>query len=621
MNIITLDFETFFDDDYTLSKMTTEQYVRNPRFEAHGVGVRWPDGTKLFYGHERIKYEAGVMPSFSEWAAGVNWSTIAVLCHHAHFDGLILSHHYGVKPAFWLDTLSMARMVLGTHERLSLDKLCQRYGIKGKTIDYSAQTGFKGWHWRDMPQPVRNNLSSGCLDDLEATWRLFGELAKEFPKVEYPIVDLTVRMFTEPKLVGDTEHFAAVRDAEFQSKNELLYSLGVGEKDLSSNGKFVALLESMGVEVDMKMSAPTKTYPQGRLVPAVAKNDRFMQELLDDPDDALSTLARARIETKSTINETRSGRLHDMAVRGPLCVYLNYAGANTRRWSGGDSTNFQNLGRDGKLRRGVTAPEGFLIAAPDQAQGECRLLNWLAGQADVVERFAKGEDVYLPMASAFYGREITKADKDERQVGKGIELGCGFGMGWPKLEATMAKAKPPMLLTDEQAERGVKVYRETHPAVVALWKEAEKVLRLLANKEDFSWRIFTGRGGQLYHPNGTWLDYSTLEWHRDEATGDRYWRVRSRDGWKKMYGAKLVENVIQWLSRIVTAEAMVKFQAEGYPIVGMSHDDVWLLVPKHEEQSDDDWHKRCIIEIMAATPEWAPGLPLGADCKMGATYG
>ena len=98
MNIITLDFETFFDDDYTLSKMTTEQYVRNPRFEAHGVGVRWPDGTKLFYGHERIKYEAGVMPSFSEWAAGVNWSTIAVLCHHAHFDGLILWHHYGIKP-------------------------------------------------------------------------------------------------------------------------------------------------------------------------------------------------------------------------------------------------------------------------------------------------------------------------------------------------------------------------------------------------------------------------------------------------------------------------------------------------------------------------------------------
>lgn len=609
MQIITLDFETFFDDQYTLSKLTTEQYVRDPRFEVHGCGVmlcnergdRFPP----------IWLNVNLRP----FLASLDWSNTAILCHHAHFDGLILSHHYGVKPGYWLDTLSMARMVLGTHERLSLDALTKRFGIKGKTIDYSSQTGFKGLHWDQMPQAVRDNLSNGCLDDLEATWALFGKLKDQFPAVEYPIIDITIRLFTEPKLVGDAEHFAAVRDAEFLSKNELLYELGVGESDLSSNDKFTALLTSMGVEVDMKMSAPTKTFPTGRLVPAVAKSDRFMQELLDSDDETLATLARARVETKSTINETRSGRLHDMATRGPLCVYLNYAGANTRRWSGGDSTNFQNLGRDGKLRQGVRAPEGQLIAAPDQAQGECRLLNWLAGQSDVVERFARGEDVYLPMASAFYGREITKADKNERQVGKGIELGCGFGMGWAKLKGTLAKAKPLVLLDDAQAERGVKVYRETHPAVVALWKEAGDALRKLAAKESFTWRIFEGRDGRLYHPNGTWLDYSTLEWHVDEATGDRFWRLRSRDGWKKMYGAKLVENVIQWLSRIVTAEAMVKFQAMGLPVVGMSHDDVWLLTRADNPRKDE------IAAVMATTPSWAPGLPLGADCKLGASYG
>ena len=608
MNIITLDFETYFDNDYTLSKMTTEEYVRDPRFEAHGVGVRFSDGLKVWVENDDAQ-------NIDAYFARIDWASTAVLCHHAHFDGLILSHHYGVKPAFWLDTLSMARMVLGTHERLGLEALCKRYGIKGKTIDYSAATGFKGWHWADMVPDMRKMLSEGCLDDLEATWALFGKLKDEFPAVEYPIVDLTCRMFTEPKLVGDAEHFAKVRDQEFLSKNELLYELGVGESDLSSNDKFVKLLESMGVDVDMKMSAATKTYPQGRLVPAVAKNDRFMQELLESDDETLATLARARVETKSTINETRSGRLHDMSTRGPLCVYLNYVGANTRRWSGGDSTNFQNLGRDGKLRNGVRAPEGYLIAAPDQAQGECRLLNWLAGQEDVVERFARGEDVYLPMASAFYKRKITKADKHERQVGKGIELGCGFGMGSPKLKGTLAKQG--VMLSDDEAKLGVDTYRATHPAVVALWREAEKVLRQLADKQDFTWRIFTGRNGRLYHPNCTWLDYSSLEWHTDEATGDRYWRVRSRDGWKKMYGAKLVENVIQWLSRIVTAEAMVMFQAAGYPIVGMSHDDIWTLCP----DANPDTHKARLIEIMSSTPSWAPGLPLGADCKIGSTYG
>ena len=618
MNIITLDFETYFDSEYTLSKMTTEEYVRDPRFEVHGVGLRYvtQDG--------ELRKEWLDDRQFRNYAHYEDWSQTAVLCHHAHFDGLILSHHYGVKPAFWLDTFSMARMVLGTHERLGLEKLCQRYGIKGKTIDYSQGSGFKGLHWGEMSQAQRDNLSFGCLDDCEATWRLFGELAKTFPAIEYPIIDITIRFFTEPKLIGDTAHFASVRDAEYQSKNELLYSLGVGESDLASNDKFVKLLESMGVDVDMKMSAPTKTFPQGRLVPAVAKNDRFMQELLESSDETLATLARARVETKSTINETRSGRLHDMSLRGGLCVYLNYVGADTRRWSGGDSLNFQNLGRkDPRLRRGVRAPDGWLIAAPDQAQGECRLVNWLAGQEDVIERFAKGHDPYLANGMAFFGREITKADVDERQVLKGIELGCGFGMGDAKLLYTLMKDTKiaeavkagRISLTLGDASRGVKVYRDGHNMVVLLWREADKVLRLLANKEAFTWRIFSGRDGKLYHPNGTWLDYSTLEWHAGEDSGDRFWRVRSRDGWKKMYGAKLVENVIQWLSRIITAEAMVKFQAMGLPVVGMSHDDVWLLTPADNPREDE------IAAVMATTPSWAPGLPLGADCKLGVTYG
>lgn len=211
MNIITLDFETYFNDDYTLSKMTTEQYVRDPRFEALGVGVRWT----TFYDPLYVMNVWFDQSQLVEEFAKVDWSDTAVLCHHAHFDGLILSHHYGIKPAFWLDTLSMARMVLGTHERLGLDKLCQRYGIKGKTIDYSAQTGFKGWHWRDMPQPIRDNLSNGCLDDLGATWRLFGELAKEFPKVEYPIVALPPPIFPALRKIP-TDPFRTPRNTRKQ---------------------------------------------------------------------------------------------------------------------------------------------------------------------------------------------------------------------------------------------------------------------------------------------------------------------------------------------------------------------------------------------------------------------
>jgi len=420
-----------------------------------------------------------------------------------------------------------------------------------------------------------------------------------FPPIELPIIDATIRMFTEPTLQGDISLLQKIHDDEQLSKNERLYDLNVSEKDLASTTKFKALLEAEGVEVEMKEG---KNGP----IPALAKTDPFMQELLEDEDDRIRSLAEARIDVKSTITSTRSARLLEMAERGALCIYLNYCGAHTRRWSGGDSLNFQNLTRRSDLRRSLQAPDGYLIAAPDQSQGECRLLNWLAGQDDVVDRFRRGEDPYLPVTSSIYNRTIT-ADMPERQVGKVVELACGYGMGVKKLERVMRNAK--IEFDPSLPFRGVNAYRATHPAVVRLWKNANAIFEELSLKRSFTWEIFKGKDGLIYHPNGTWLDYRGLRWKEGE------WRLYRGDRYRKMYGAKLVENIVQWLSRIVTAEAIVRYRQEGYQVVGMAHDDCWLLIP------DDgvDRHSQ-IAAIMAQTPEWAPGLPLASEVKIGRTY-
>lgn len=595
--IITLDFETYYDADYTLKKMTTESYIRDPRFEALLVGIKFGDAPA-----------AAIEPQELE-AFNLDWSEATVLCHHAQFDGLILSHHFGIKPKHWLCTLSMARYLHGQRDSLSLAALAVKYGLREKTIDYED---FKGRRLVDMDSTDLERLGSGCARDCDTTYDLFCALAKEFPPVEYRAIDTTIRMFTEPKLVGDQQLFADIRDREFQSKNERLYELGVGESDLQSAAKFTALLEAEGVEMEWKEGSNGS-------IPAIAKTDSFMRELCEDANVRVASLAAARLEVRSTIAETRSGRLHDMAARGSLPIYLHYCGAHTRRWSGGDAVNLQNLTRGSDLRRGIRAPEGYLIAAPDQSQGECRILNWLAGQEDVVERFRQGHDPYLPIASKFYGRELTKADTTERGTGKQLELSCGFGCGGAKFQITAARGTygPPVQMTDQQASQAVLLYRAEHSRVVRLWKEADWVLGVLAKGAEFDWRIFHGENGRLYHPNGSWLDYSTLEWNTEVLGGE--WRLRSRRGWSKMYGAKLVENVVQWLSRIVTAEAMCRFEDAGYPIVGMSHDDVWLLVPKNDEVTPGEL-KKYIIWLMKKVPDWAPGLPLDADCKMGETY-
>lgn len=429
-------------------------------------------------------------------------------------------------------------------------------------------------------------------------------MANPFPLCELPVIDLTIRMFTEPRLEGDAQLLKNITAEEQLNKNERLYALDVGEKDLASADKFAATLKREGIDVAMK---PGKLKP----IPALAKTDQFMQELLNHDDERIRDLAQARLDVKSTIDETRSSRLGQMADRGGLCVYLHYCGAHTRRWSGGDSLNFQNLGRRSNLRRAIRSPAGYLLACPDQSQGECRILNWLAGQSDVVERFRRGDDPYLPMAAKLGA---------DRQVGKVVELACGYGMGPERLRATMRNAK--LEFGEGFPRLAVEAYRATHGHVVALWRSADEILALLKREEKHwslpnAWGILKVKDGLLYHPNGTWLDYRGLKWEEGE------WRLYGKNGqWSKMYGAKLVENVVQWLSRIVTAEAMVRFARAGYPVVGMAHDDVWLLVPNSSAEiaGQRQFYIDEIVSIMSETPSWAPGLPLAAECKIGESY-
>jgi len=258
------------------------------------------------------------------------------------------------------------------------------------------------------------------------------------------------------------------------------------------------------------------------------------------------------------------------------------------------------------------APEGYLLAPIDLSQIECRILCYLAGQDNYIERFRNGHDPYLPTASKAYGREITEADVAERGTGKQLVLSCGYQAGAKTIQNTarLGIYGPPVVIDLATAERWKDTYRAEFWAVVQYWSEAGRMIARLAGGEPLQWGPVLIKDKKIYGPGGTHLDYSTLEFHVDNDTGDRNWRYRTRHGWTKLYSGKLVENVVQWLARIVMSQAMLRIIALGYRVVNTTHDELLVLIPKDGLEQK---HLEVCKDEMKRTPAWLPGIPL--DCK------
>ena len=463
MDILTLDFETYYGDDYTLSKMTTEAYVRDPRFEMILVSIKFNDQPTFWILRDR----------FEHLCTEIDWANTACVAQHAHFDGLILSHHFGCKPAMWIDTLSMARVIDGPKAKNGLEFLAPRHGLgeKGRTIHEA-----RGKRLRDFTTAELRDYGQYCCNDTDLTYKVAQLFLPQLPQAELALISLTVKMFTEPAFVGDPERLRGAVASERQRKIDLLRRIellcpacaatglsndlldgtvlcpkckgtGVDAKPVGSNEQFADLLRGFGVEPETKTSPST-----GEQIYAFAKTDPAMQSLLEDADEDVRFLAEARIGIKSNIIETRAQRFLGMAERGTLPVYIKHAGAHTLRPSGGDGVNWLNMSNDienaprpemAALKQSIKAPPGHVIVAVDSGQGEARILAWNAEQNDLVEAFAQGRDVYSEHASTVYQRPVdrknVKADYIPGQVGKIGILSFGFGSGWYTASAGFLK--------------------------------------------------------------------------------------------------------------------------------------------------------------------------------------
>jgi DNA polymerase len=366
----------------------------------------------------------------------------------------------------------------------------------------------------------------------------------------------------------------------------------------------------------MKISPTT-----GKETFALSKNDEEFKALAEHPDVRVQALVAARLGTKSTLEETRTERFIGIAKRGLMPVPLKYYAAHTGRWGGSDSLNLQNLpsrGENaGKLKKAIIAPEGYSVIDADSSQIEARVLAWLAGQNDLVEAFAKGEDVYKIMASAIYSKGIEEITKEERFVGKTTILGAGYGMGAQKFGAQLKTFGTAV--SDDEARHIIQIYRETYPHIVGLWRQAQLALEAISK----GYTTSLGKAGVLgiepnekgiRLPSGLLMRYDQLVALRDEK-GMQY-QYKTRYGWNKIYGGKVIENVCQAIARCIIGEQMIRI-AKRYDVVLTVHDAIACVV-KDEEVLEAQAY---IEECMKWTPEWADGLPVSCESGYGKSYG
>jgi DNA polymerase len=571
-----------------------------------GVGVQ-VDG-------EEAQWFSGTHDKIKAFLSSFNLQDHLVLAHNAMFDAAILNWRFDIKPRGWLDTLSMARALHTIEVGGSLAALAQYYELGEKGTEVVLALGKRR---TDFTASDLAAYGEYCKNDCTLTLDLFRILSQGFAQSELRLIDLTIRMFSEPVLDLDTnmllDHIHLVQ----VKKKELLAAVTMVDKDqLMSNVKFAGTLRALGVEPPMKISATT-----GKDTYAFSKTDEGFKALLEHENILIQTLAAARLGVKSTLEETRTQRFIEIASRGSMPVPLRYYAAHTGRWGGDDKLNLQNLPRNSPLKHAILAPEGYRIIDSDSSQIEARTLAWLAGQDDLVEAFDNGEDVYKKMASAIYSKAENDITKEERFVGKTTILGAGYGMGAAKFGAQL---KTFGVHTEEkECQRIIDVYRETYPQIPKFWKAAGKAIEHIRDNQQST----LGRGGVLVVegekgiklPNGMYVKYPNVrKIQKDDGSAELVYDTKRGRAIipNRIYGGKVTENVCQALARIVIGEQMLKI-SKKYKVVMTVHDAIACIAPRDEVETAMEYVQLC----MRLRPSWALELPLNCEAGYGKSYG
>ena len=633
--VLSADIETFSDVD--LIKCGVYTYADSPAFEILLFAYSFDGGeTQIIDLAQGEQLPAEVEEAIFD-------VSVTKTAYNANFERTCLSKYFGryIPPESWhcsavqAAMLALPRSLEDVGRVLGLDEQKMKEGKE--LIRYFCvpckPTKANGGRTRNLPchAPEKWELfKTYCKRDVDVEKSIRRKLHNfPIPESEMELYRLDQRINDRGVLVdmGLVEQAIACERLHKEVVTKRAYEL-TGLENPNSVAQLKGWLGDMGMEAE-------------------SLSKKAVAEMIAETDGEVEELLRLRLLMAKTSVKKYEAMERSVCSDGRVHGMLMFCGANrTSRWSG-KIVQIQNLPKNyipdlelardlvkqgrfediellydstpnvlSELIRTAFIPKpGCRFVVADFSAIEARVLAWLSGEQWRLDVFSSHGKIYEASASSMFHvpmEEITKTSP-LRQKGKLAELGLGFGGA---SGALVSMGALDMGLTEDELPPLVAAWRKANPHITQFWWNVDAAaIKAVTEKQrtKIGKIIFEYKSGILFItlPSGRKLSYvkPRMAVNRFGRDGLTYEGISENKKWSRIetYGPKLVENIVQGTARDLLAEAMLRVEKKGYPIVMHCHDEIIAEVPEGIGSVDE------MCEIMAVQPEWAEGLPLRAD--------